>query len=52
VRALWTRALRRYSAFFHREDNRSPILTELSRIVLEQSKQLGYAAKQSGRRAG
>jgi DNA-binding transcriptional LysR family regulator len=52
VRPLWTQALRRQSAFFHREDNRSPLLNELSRIVLEQAKQLGRPGGAGGKRAG
>lgn len=50
VRPLWTRALRRQSAFFHREDNRSDLVSELSRTVLENAKHLTLAARATGRR--
>jgi DNA-binding transcriptional LysR family regulator len=52
VRPLWTRALRRESAFFYREDNRSALLTELSRMVLERAEEAGRAERASGKRAG
>ena len=42
VRPLWTQALKRQSAFFYREDNRSALVTELSKIVLEQSRMLSH----------
>lgn len=40
VRPLWNQALRRRSGFFVREDNRSPLLLELSGIVLDRAGQL------------
>ena len=50
VRPLWTQALKRQSAFFHREDNRSALVTELSRTVLEQARHLSRVGKSSGKR--
>jgi DNA-binding transcriptional LysR family regulator len=50
VRPLWTRAVRRQSAFFHREDSRSPLVSELSKTVLQQAKELGRARRQVGKR--
>jgi len=52
VRPLWTRALRRESAFFHRDDNQSPLLSELSSIVLEHAKRFGRPDEPRGRRSG
>ena len=48
VRPLWTRALRRSSAFFHREDNRSTMVAELSRMVLGRANELGRSRKRTG----
>lgn len=52
IRPLWTQALRRQSAFFYREDNRSPMVSELSRMVLEQARELGRTRKPPGKASG
>ena len=52
IRPLWTRALKRHSAFFHRDDNPSPLLSELSSIVLENVRKFGRSGESRGRRSG
>jgi len=49
LRPLWTQALRRHSAFFHREDNRSDLMNELNGMVLEQASLLVRGKKAVGR---
>lgn len=52
VRPLWTRTLRRHSVFFQREDDRSPLVAELSETVLKQAREIGHAVKRPGKKAG
>jgi DNA-binding transcriptional LysR family regulator len=52
VRPLWTQVLRRHSAFFYREDNRSDLMNELSRMVLDRASLLVRGKKPAGRVTG